>query len=194
MTAAPKKAAGSKAPAKEPVTKSAPELELSAVKTLVKMGKAKGNLTDEEIQGALSDIDLSEDQFENVYAFFVKSGIEIADEHIPEDLEDVPADEDADPHAALREGRRHRRDHGGRSLVVDAAGEHGVQLAGAGTAAHDDPLSPTANGDYNFVAANNGFNGRNHPYPNHHSGHTPAHSHVYPGHALCHHHLPRRRS
>ena len=99
MTAAPKKAAGSKAPAKEPVTKSAPELELSAVKTLVKMGKAKGNLTDEEIQGALSDIDLSEDQFENVYAFFVKSGIEIADEHIPEDLEDVPADEDADPPA-----------------------------------------------------------------------------------------------
>ncbi|MBN2848401.1 MAG: RNA polymerase sigma factor RpoD [Coriobacteriia bacterium] len=97
MTAAPKKAAGSKAPAKEPVTKSAPELELSAVKTLVKMGKAKGNLTDEEIQGALSDIDLSEDQFENVYAFFVKSGIDIAEEHIPEDLEDVPADEDADP-------------------------------------------------------------------------------------------------
>ncbi|MDZ4166794.1 MAG: RNA polymerase sigma factor RpoD [Coriobacteriia bacterium] len=61
------------------------------------MGKAKGNLTDEEIQGALSDIDLSEDQFENVYAFFVKSGIDIADEHILANLEeDVPVDEDAD--------------------------------------------------------------------------------------------------
>ena len=93
MTAAPKKKSTESAAAK-----TAPELELSAVKTLVKIGKAKGNLTDEEIQGALSDIDLSEEQFENVYAFFVKSGIDIADEHMPTDIEDdVPADEDADP-------------------------------------------------------------------------------------------------
>jgi RNA polymerase primary sigma factor len=108
---APKKAPAQKpvqsggTPAKTAATKktaatakTAPELELSAVKTLVKIGKAKGNLTDEEIQGALSDIDLSEDQFENVYAYFVKSGIDIADEHIPANLEeDVPVDEDADP-------------------------------------------------------------------------------------------------
>ena len=96
-----KKAASPKKPsaASAAATKTAPELELSAVKTLVTMGKAKGNLTDEEIQGALSDIDLSEDQFENVYAFFVKSGIDIADEHIPADIEeDVPSDE-ADPPA-----------------------------------------------------------------------------------------------
>lgn len=93
MTAAPKKKDTA-----ESAPKTAPELELSAVKTLVKIGKAKGNLTDEEIQGALSDIDLSEEQFENIYAFFVRSGIDIADEHIPEDLEeDVPADEDPDP-------------------------------------------------------------------------------------------------
>ena len=86
--------------------KKAPELELSAVKTLVKMGTAKGNLTDEEIQGALSDIDLSEDQFENIYTFFQTSGIEIADEHTPDlIIDDVPADEhvetdgeDADGH------------------------------------------------------------------------------------------------
>jgi RNA polymerase primary sigma factor len=78
--------------------KTAPELELSAVKTLVKMGKSKGNLTDEEIQGALSDIDLSEEQFENVYAFFSKSGIEIAEEHTPDvDINDVPNDEVVDP-------------------------------------------------------------------------------------------------
>jgi RNA polymerase primary sigma factor len=95
VTAAPKKKK-----ADTTAAKTAPELELSAVKTLVKIGKAKGNLSDEEIQGALSDIDLSEDQFENVYAFFVKSGIEIADEHVPVNLEeDVPADEDADPPA-----------------------------------------------------------------------------------------------
>jgi len=58
------------------------------------MGKAKGNLTDEEIQGALSDIDLSDDQFENIYAFFQTSGIEIAEEHVPDDIDDVPDDHD----------------------------------------------------------------------------------------------------
>ena len=97
MTAAPKKKTGA-------ADKVAPELELSAVKTLVKMGKSKGSLSDEEIQGALSDIDLSEEQFENVYAFFVKSGIEISEEHTPDDIDDVPPDEpverdpDADEH------------------------------------------------------------------------------------------------
>jgi RNA polymerase primary sigma factor len=96
VTAAPKKSTGTKAA--KASEKTAPELELSAVKTLVKMGKAKGNLTDEEIQGALSDIDLSDDQFENVYAFFTKSGIEIAEEHTPGvEIEDVPHDEVVDP-------------------------------------------------------------------------------------------------
>lgn len=94
--AQPKTAARGKAaaPAKSP-GKTAPELELSAVKTLVKIGKAKGNLTDEEIQGALSDIDLSEDQFEHVYAHFAEHGIEILEDAAPVDIEDVPAD-DAD--------------------------------------------------------------------------------------------------
>ena len=74
--------------------KKAPELELSAVKTLVKIGQAKGNLTDEEIQGALSDIDLSEEQFENIYSHFQISGIDIADEHAPDDMiDEVPADD-----------------------------------------------------------------------------------------------------
>ena len=93
MTAAPKKKSDAQvavAPAK-----TAPELELSAVKTLVKMGKAKGNLTDEEIQGALSDIDLSEEQFENIYAFFGKSGIDLAEEHAPSDIEDDVGHDDA---------------------------------------------------------------------------------------------------
>ncbi len=57
-----------------------PELELAEVRTLTKMGKSKGNLTDEEIQGALSDIDLSEDQFERVYTHFRETGIEIVEE------------------------------------------------------------------------------------------------------------------
>ena len=70
--------------AAEPVsaTPSAPsklslELELSEVKTLTKMGKSKGNLTDEEIQGALSDIDLTDDQFDSIYTHFRESGIEV---------------------------------------------------------------------------------------------------------------------
>ena len=88
-TPAPKAAKGATKAAKK-----APELELSAVKTLVKIGQAKGNLTDEEIQGALSDIDLSEEQFENIYSYFQTSGIDIADEHAPDDMiDEVPADD-----------------------------------------------------------------------------------------------------
>jgi RNA polymerase primary sigma factor len=60
--------------------KNAPELELAEVRTLTKMGKAKGNLTEEEIQGALSDIDLTEGQFERVYTHFRDSGIAVVDE------------------------------------------------------------------------------------------------------------------
>lgn len=90
--------------AKAAAEKTAPELELSAVKTLVKIGKSKGNLTDEEVQGALSDIDLSEDQFENIYTFFHKSGIEIADEHVADvGIDDVPHDEVVDPDAVVEE-------------------------------------------------------------------------------------------
>ncbi|MDP3630934.1 MAG: RNA polymerase sigma factor RpoD [Actinomycetota bacterium] len=70
-----------------------PELELAAVQTLVKMGKAKGNLTEVEIQGALSDIELTETQSDNIYSYFVKSGIDIMDDsvHIASD-DDVLAD------------------------------------------------------------------------------------------------------
>ncbi|MRS11515.1 MAG: RNA polymerase sigma factor RpoD [Actinobacteria bacterium] len=103
--AEPKPAAKPKpeTPAPKP-EKTAPELELSAVKTLVKMGKAKGNLTDEEIQGALSDIDLNEEQFENIYSFFQKSGIEIAEEHVADvDLDDVPHEETGDSESAVEE-------------------------------------------------------------------------------------------
>jgi RNA polymerase primary sigma factor len=66
--------------------KNAPELELAEVRTLTKMGKSKGNLTDEEIQGALSDIDLTEEQFERVYAHFRDSGIDVVDELATEDV------------------------------------------------------------------------------------------------------------
>ena len=91
MTAVPKNAA--QTPAAPADGKVAPELELSAVKTLIKMGKAKGNLTEEEIHGALSDIDLSEEQFENVYAQFAKSGITVAEDVVTDELASAPPDE-----------------------------------------------------------------------------------------------------
>ena len=62
--------------------KSSLELGLSEVKTLTKMGKAKGSLTDEEIQGALSDINLSEEQFESIYTHFRDSGIAVVEEGV----------------------------------------------------------------------------------------------------------------
>jgi len=70
--------------------KVAPELALPAVLTLVKIGKVKGNLTQDEIDGALADIELTHHQVENVYAHFVSSGIEIADPSVdvsPDDAE-----------------------------------------------------------------------------------------------------------
>ena len=68
-----------RAKAKSSASDSAPELVLPEVATLVKIGKAKGKLTQDEIDGALGDIDLSDDQVENVYAHFVRNGIDIAD-------------------------------------------------------------------------------------------------------------------
>jgi RNA polymerase primary sigma factor len=89
VKAAPKTKASAK-PKADAGDKVAPELALPAVLTLVKIGKAKGNLTQDEIDGALGDIELTEHQVENVYSHFVKSGIEIADIAV-----DVSAD-DAD--------------------------------------------------------------------------------------------------
>jgi RNA polymerase primary sigma factor len=91
---ATKKAQGE--PAAKTSDKATPELELTAVKSLVKAGKAKGSLTDEEIQGALGDVDLSEEQFENVYALFVSSGIDIVEDAAPDiaDLAEEGASDD----------------------------------------------------------------------------------------------------
>ncbi len=74
--AAPANSAKPALPSKTP-----PELELSAVKTLAKMGSRKGNLTDEEIHSALANIDLSEAQFDTICGHFRESGIEIVEEH-----------------------------------------------------------------------------------------------------------------
>ena len=92
--ATPKVPSAMAAAVKGKPAKVAPELELSAVKTLIKMGKAKGNLTDEEIQGALSDIDLSEDQFENVYRHFSDSGIQVVEDVLPVDIDVVAEGDD----------------------------------------------------------------------------------------------------
>ncbi len=72
----------------EAKAKLAPELELAEVKTLTKMGRSKGNLTEDEIQGAIGDIDLSTEQVEAIYAHFVDSGIDILEE-----VEDVGGDD-----------------------------------------------------------------------------------------------------
>ncbi len=81
------------------------ELALPEIEMLVKMGKSKGNLTDEEIQGALSDVDLQEDQFERVYSHFKAAGIEIVEDpsHIldPDAVADTVAD--AEPADAVME-------------------------------------------------------------------------------------------
>ncbi|MCE5203511.1 MAG: RNA polymerase sigma factor RpoD [Coriobacteriales bacterium] len=60
-----------------------PELDLAEVQTLIKIGKSRGTLTDEEIQGALSEVDLSDEQLENIYAHFVRSGISVLEDTAP---------------------------------------------------------------------------------------------------------------
>ncbi len=71
------------APAETPGRLS-PELALPEVQTLLKMGKSKGNLTDDEISGALGDIDLKPEQIANVYEYFARSGVDVADVAVPE--------------------------------------------------------------------------------------------------------------
>jgi len=45
------------------------------------MGRSKGTTSsDEEIQGALSDIDLTDDQVERIYSHFATSGIDVVDD------------------------------------------------------------------------------------------------------------------
>jgi RNA polymerase primary sigma factor len=87
--------------------KLAPELELAEVKTLVKMGESKGNLTGEEIEGALGDIDLSEEQVEAIYAHFEQSGIEVVEDAdvTEEEVEKIIADEKKAAAKAAKEER-----------------------------------------------------------------------------------------
>lgn len=93
-----------------------PELELPAVKTLARMGMAKGNLTEEEIQGALSDIDLSEAQLESVYGLFADAGISIGEDIVVSRVPDVasedglPAAEDVDVEEVLTYALADHRD------------------------------------------------------------------------------------
>jgi RNA polymerase primary sigma factor len=64
-----------------------PQFDLPEVKTLAKMGKAKGNLTNEEIHAALGDMDLSDDQVDSIYGYFRESGIEISEEAVDVDVD-----------------------------------------------------------------------------------------------------------
>ncbi len=81
-----------------------PELALPEVVTLVKIGKAKGNLTQDEIDAALSDIELSEEQVDNVYTHFVKSGIDIAEAVVDVTSEDAAMIHEADEVSATLTG------------------------------------------------------------------------------------------
>jgi len=74
----------------------APELDLSEVKSLSKMGTGKGKLTDEEIQSAISDVDLTDEQVDNVYSYFRDQGIDIIDEPVRTDDDDTADDSDDD--------------------------------------------------------------------------------------------------
>ncbi|MCG2807876.1 MAG: hypothetical protein L6413_06365, partial [Coriobacteriia bacterium] len=91
------KAAKAKKPAAATKSKDkSAELGLPEVTTLAKMGKKKGNLTDEEIQSAISDMDLSEDQVDVIYASFRDAGIEIVDEPVTPGTDNVATDDVAD--------------------------------------------------------------------------------------------------
>jgi RNA polymerase primary sigma factor len=76
-----------RAPEPEPdSTKVSPELALPEVQTLLKIGKSKGSLTEEEISGALGGIDLSPEQVSNIYGQFARNEVEIIDDAVSADV------------------------------------------------------------------------------------------------------------
>jgi len=83
------KAAKTAKPAKS--VKLPEEIAIPDVLTLTKMGKAKGNLTEEEIGGALGDLDLSDHQVEAIYKHFADSGIQVLDEPVVGEADSVVA-------------------------------------------------------------------------------------------------------
>ncbi len=78
--AASKKPAAAKRAAKASEAPPMPKLEHPAIKTLVAQGKAKGSLTDDEIQGAFADVEMTGEQFDEVYVHFRNQGIEIVED------------------------------------------------------------------------------------------------------------------
>jgi RNA polymerase primary sigma factor len=103
--AAPKKAAATKAKAAPKGDSEAKKQEFAhpAIKTLATMGKAKGSLTDDEIQGALSDVELTGEQFDEVYMHFRNLGIDIVEDpsHILDVDEVAKTVADAEPSTAI---------------------------------------------------------------------------------------------
>jgi RNA polymerase primary sigma factor len=68
-----------------------------AIQALIELGLKRGSLTDEEVQAALGDADVTDDQVERAYAEIAKAGIEIVDEAAPAVVpshEEVPVAED----------------------------------------------------------------------------------------------------
>ena len=102
---AAKKPSAARANAKAEPEAVAPQLQHPAIKTLATMGKAKGSLTDDEIQGALADVEMNGEQFDQVYMHFRNLGIEIVEDpsHILDVDEVAQTVADAEPSAALPE-------------------------------------------------------------------------------------------
>lgn len=70
-------------------------LELPEIKSLTKIGKARGELTDEEISATLNEADFTDEQIECAYAHFRDSGITIfSDSSIDVAVEDIDAHHD----------------------------------------------------------------------------------------------------
>jgi RNA polymerase primary sigma factor len=82
-----------KQPAEKPEAANTPELKLPEVQTLLKIGKAAGKLTDDEIAGALGDIDLTPEQTERIFAHFAANKIDVVNE--PEAEGDLAAEVEA---------------------------------------------------------------------------------------------------
>jgi RNA polymerase primary sigma factor len=94
------KAASKKTPAGKPKsdksTKTAAELDLAEVKALVTLGKSKGKLKGEEIEGALGDFELTDDQIETIYEHFEKQGIDVVEEDVSDEEVDKILDAEKD--------------------------------------------------------------------------------------------------
>ena len=70
-------------------------MNLDAVKKLIKVGKARNYLKSSEIQDALSELDITPDQYDDICSAFAAEGIVVIDEGT--DLDHLEAPDDLPP-------------------------------------------------------------------------------------------------